>query len=63
MDLSLKRVTIQLTADQVDYLRKHSSPGISMSYLVRDALQKQINRFAQKQSLTFGPVANEELAY
>ena len=59
MNLPLKRVTFQLTADQVDYLREHSSPGISMSHLVRDALQKQINRVAQKQSISFGTVATE----
>ncbi len=63
MNLPLKRVSFQLTADQVDYLREHSSPGISMSHLVRDALQKQINRVAQKQSINFGSVATEELAY
>ena len=63
MDLSLKRLSVQLTADQVNYLRAHSSPGTSMSHLVRDALQKQINIVAQQQSINFGSVATEKLAY
>ena len=50
MNLSLKRVSMQLTVDQLNYLKANSSPGTSMSHLLRNALHKEINESVQKKS-------------
>ena len=47
---------------KVDYLRANSSPGTSMSHLIRNALQKEINITFQQKSFN-GSMAIEKLVY
>ena len=51
MNLSLKEFLCNLLLIQLNYLRANSSPGTSMSHLLRNALQKEINEAVQKKVL------------